>query len=178
MRHSRVCDEETGGLALSEQTDGVEGGVADGAARIRNVVVAYDGSAAARRALARTAELGRPDGNVTVVNVMPEVAVSARIGPPPERLRQLDALEDAQRFLAGRGIDTRTAAPIGDAASEILATAERVRADLLVIARRGGRMAHVLGSTSSHVVRAAKCDVLVVHGPSVESGGPRIGQDA
>src|SRR4026207_739512 len=47
MWRRRACDEEGGELALSKQMDRVEDGVPDGAARIRNVVVAYDGSAAA-----------------------------------------------------------------------------------------------------------------------------------
>ncbi|MGZ4401003.1 MAG: universal stress protein, partial [Gaiellaceae bacterium] len=51
----------------------------------------------------------------------------------------------------------------GDAASEILAAAREVGADLIVVGRHHGKAAHLLGSTSSRIVRAARCDVLVVH---------------
>lgn len=46
------------------------------------VLVAYDGSAPARKALAHAAELALPGGAVTVVNVMREPGVGARLGPP------------------------------------------------------------------------------------------------
>jgi nucleotide-binding universal stress UspA family protein len=130
---------------------------------VRNVLVAYDGSEAARRALAHAADLARPDDRLTVVNVMPEPGVSASIGAPSERLRQQQVLDDAGRFPAERGLQARTLALIGNAASEILAAAEQVDADVVVLARRRGPASHLLGSTSSHVVRSARCDVLVVH---------------
>jgi nucleotide-binding universal stress UspA family protein len=132
-------------------------------ARVRNVLVAYHGSEAARRALTHAADLARPDDRLTIVNVMPDPGVSAAIGPPSEQLRQEQALDDARRFLAERGLQARTLALIGNAASEILAAAEQVDADVVVLARRRGPASHLLGSTSSHVVRSAKCDVLVVH---------------
>jgi nucleotide-binding universal stress UspA family protein len=94
---------------------------------------------------------------------MSDPGVSAAIGPPSEQLRQEQALDDARRFLAERGLQARTLALIGIAASEILAAAEQVDADVVVLARRRGPASHLLGSTTSHVVRSAKCDVFVVH---------------
>jgi nucleotide-binding universal stress UspA family protein len=132
-------------------------------ARVRNVLVAYDGSEAARRALAHAADLARPDDRLAVVNVMPEPGVSAAIGPPSEQLRQEEALDDARGFLAQQGIEAELLARVGNAASEILAAAEQVDADVVVLGRRRGPGPHLLGSTSSHVVRSARCDVLVVH---------------
>ena len=95
-----------------------------------NVLVAYDGSEAVRRALAHAADLARPEDRLTVVNVMPEPGVSARIGAPGEQLRQQQLLDDARRFLAERGLRARALAPVGNAASEILAAAERVDVDV------------------------------------------------
>src|SRR5512132_2865260 len=99
---------------------------------VRNVLVAYDGSEAARRALAHAADLARPDDRLAVVNVMPEPGVSAAIGPPSEELRQEEALDDARRFLAQQGIEAELLARVGNAASEILAAAEQVDADVVV----------------------------------------------
>lgn len=134
-----------------------------------NVLVAYEDSSAARRALEHAADLARPTDRMTVVNVMHEPAVSARIGPPPERIRQQEILDDAGGYLADRGIEARTLAKIGDnAAHEILTAADDVGADVLVVARRRRPTAHILGSTSSRIVHSAKCDVLVVHDRSPE----------
>jgi nucleotide-binding universal stress UspA family protein len=106
---------------------------------------------------------------VTVVNVMPEPGVSARIEPPvDERNRQWCLLEEAQNFLAVHGVEARTMAPVGDAASEILAAAAAVRADVIVVGRHRGHRPHPLGSVTGHIVRSARCDVLVVHEPSAE----------
>ena len=137
---------------------------------VRNVLVAYDGSSAARRALEHAADFADPSDRMTVVNVMSEPGVSARIvEPPPERIRQEQMLDDARGYLADRGIEARMLAKIGDnAAHEILTTADNVGADVLVVARRRGPAAHILGSTSSRIVHSAKCDVLVVHDGSPE----------
>jgi nucleotide-binding universal stress UspA family protein len=135
------------------------------------VLVAYDGSDAARRALAHAADLARDGDHVTVVDVMPEPGVSAAIAPPSERIRQERMLEDAPRFLGGRGIQVETVAPIVHAANEILAAADRIGADIIVVAD-GGNARRLLGSTSSHIVRSARCDVLVVHEDELD--GPEI----
>jgi nucleotide-binding universal stress UspA family protein len=132
--------------------------------RAKQVLLAYDGSPPARRALVHAAELARPGDIVSVVNVMPEPGVSARLDPPSdERLQQQDLLDGARRFLADSEIETRTIAPVGDAATEILAAAQRIGADLIVVARRRTALPHLLGSISGRLVRSADCDVLVVH---------------
>ncbi len=130
---------------------------------MKQLLIAYDGSAPARRALAHGADLAGPGDVVTVINVMPEPGVGARIQPPSEaRNRQWSLLGEAQQFLAGRGIDAGTATP-GDVATEILAAAERIGADVIVVARQRRRAPHLLGSISGRIVRSACCDVLVVH---------------
>jgi hypothetical protein len=94
---------------------------------VKRLLIAYDGSAPAQRALAHGAALARPDDAVSVINVMPEPGVGARIEPPAEaRNRQWSLLGEAQRFLAGRGIDAATVSPVGDVATEILTAAERI----------------------------------------------------
>ena len=128
------------------------------------MLLAYDGSAEARGALERVAQVAGPGDHVGVVNVMPEPGVSSRLAPyVEERELQARLLDEAERFLAGRGIAARRIAPVGGAATEILAAAERMGADLIVLGRRHTRMPHPLGSVSGRVVRCARCDVLVVH---------------
>lgn len=129
----------------------------------QRVLAAYDGSAPARRALVRAADVTAPGDTLNVINVMPEPGVSASLVPPAELYEQAALLEEAGRLLAARGVRARTIAAVGHPASEILAAAERESADLIVIARRSGHASHLLGSVSSRVVRSAHCDVLVVH---------------
>ena len=131
---------------------------------MKQVLLAYDGSTPAQRALVLAAELADPGGTVTIVNVMPEPGVSARIEPPiEERARQRRLLDDAGRYLAERGVGASALAPVGDAATQILAAAKETGADVIVVGRRHGHRPHVLGSISSRLVRSADCDVLVVH---------------
>jgi nucleotide-binding universal stress UspA family protein len=135
---------------------------------MRRLLVAYDGSAAARQALAHAAELVGPDDSVSVVNVMPEPGISARIEPPSdERYRQRLLLDEALQFLDNSGIRAQRVAAVGDAVTEILAAAERLGADVIVVGRHRGHPLHLHGWVSSRLARAATCDVLVVH----ETGG-------
>jgi nucleotide-binding universal stress UspA family protein len=132
--------------------------------RSRQLIVAYDGSSAARIALAHTADLARPGDTVTAINVIPYQAISARIeqATVAQRDQQSEILREAEHFLSRRGVSVRPVAGIGDPANEILRVAEQTDADMIVVGRRRGHKPHVLGPLSSKLVRAATCDVLVV----------------
>ena len=141
---------------------------------MNRLLIAYDGSAPARRALAHGAALALPGDAVSVINVMPEPGVGAQIEPPSdERNRQWSLLGEAQRFLADRGIDAASVSPVGDVATEILTAAERIGADVIVVARHRRHAPHLLGSVSGRIVRSASCDVLVVHEASTEDDPAR-----
>lgn len=131
----------------------------------RHRLVAYDGSAPSRGALHRAVELTEPGDAVSVVNVMAEPGVSARIGPPKERARQAELLHEAAAYLAAHGIDAELIPAVGHAAHEIVAAAREVGADVIIVARHSGHHTpHLLGSVTTRIVRDAGCDVLVVHG--------------
>ena len=103
------------------------------------MLVAYDGSTEARGAVARAGELAAPRDLVGVVNVMPEPGVSSRLAPyVDERRHQARLLDEAVRLLAERGIAAGRIAPVGSAAAEILAAAERM---VLVVHGPGGAAA-------------------------------------
>jgi nucleotide-binding universal stress UspA family protein len=55
----------------------------------------------------------------------------------------------------------------GDAASEIIAAAEAVGADLVVMGSRGrtGVARVLLGSVARNVLQGSRASVLIVHGP-------------
>ena len=65
--------------------------------------------------------------------------------------------------LAPEGVDARTASPFGAAKTEIIAYADSVDADLIVMGSRGrgGVERLMLGSIADHVIRTSEIDVLV-----------------
>jgi nucleotide-binding universal stress UspA family protein len=126
------------------------------------LIVAYDGSAEARRALDHAAALAGPGGELTVINVVPAEGVSARLEPVDDtkRARQRAQLEEARTLLDRKGLRTRTVAATGDPFYEISALA-RDRGQAVVIV---GRRRHLLPgrSLTGRLVRSAPFDVLVV----------------
>jgi nucleotide-binding universal stress UspA family protein len=132
----------------------------------RKVMVAYDGSASAARALEHAAGLVPRGTNVSVINVIPSQSVSSRLETvsDAERARQDRLLRDAERVLARRGVKARPVRAAGDPAREILTAAEEIGAGVIVIGRkRRRRVPHIGAPLSDVLVRRASADVLVVH---------------
>jgi nucleotide-binding universal stress UspA family protein len=131
-----------------------------------NVLIAYDGSEPSRRALDRVRTF-MPNASVAVVTVAPPVYRDPRLpkfADDDEEQRQRAALAEAKALLAEGGIDARGAAPVGDAADEIVRIAKESGADLVVLGARGLNPLKrlVLGSVSTKVLHEAPSDVLVV----------------
>ena len=131
-----------------------------------NVLIAYDGSEPARRALDRVVRF-MPHAHVAVVAVAAPVYRDPRLAKFPDEFEeehQQKVLAEAQEVLARNGMPARTAAPVGDAATEIARTARDSQADLVVVGARGlsSLKRLVLGSVSTKVLHEAPCDVLVV----------------
>jgi nucleotide-binding universal stress UspA family protein len=122
--------------------------------RPQRIVVGYDGSEASRRALDRAASLAGYGTTLTVVSV-------ASHGPDTDG----DPLDDARRHFLAKLVDATYVRAVGDPAEELVSTAQSLDADVVVVGRRSGNLLRrlVLGSVSAKVVRAAPCDVLVVH---------------
>jgi nucleotide-binding universal stress UspA family protein len=123
------------------------------AARAQNVVVGYDGSEAAKRALDRAADLVNGYGSTLAV-----VSVVGRDGAAG------GAAAEARERLLARHVSARYLEPRGDAAELLLDTATDLGADLLVVGRRDHNALQrlVLGSVSTKILHRAPCDVLVV----------------
>lgn len=133
-----------------------------------NIVVGYDGSENAQRALERAAGLAG-DGEVTVVAAVRAIPPIARGGGAAgedhdEAVRCERALEQAQAFLAERAVRAHAVKGIGHAGGAIVAEAAARGADLMVVGSRGLTAVErlVLGSVSTHVLHHAPCDVLIV----------------
>jgi nucleotide-binding universal stress UspA family protein len=130
------------------------------------IVVGYDGSEPAKRALDRAA--GMADAQIVVVSAAQIEAHGSR-GPgpivdPAEESERSAELDEAVEHLAGKGIVPRTVLGHGDAGAVIVEEAREAGADLVIVGTRGrGAVARtVLGSVSTKVVHDAQCDVLVV----------------
>ena len=136
----------------------------------RCVVVGYDGSDSAGRAVARSVRAAGPRGQVILVTVEPKMHADGISSEPlvepgdhPSHLLA-DARAVAARTCASGATDVRTVAREGNPADEILEAARAVDADLIVVGRRGKNFLAraILGSVAVRVVELARCDVLVV----------------
>jgi nucleotide-binding universal stress UspA family protein len=120
------------------------------AAQPRRIVVAYDGSDAATRALDAAADLAGYGSILSVVTVQ-------------NRSVDGDVAAGAREQLLRRHVEARYFQPTGDAAEQVVETATELEADLIVVGRRSRNpLRALLGSVSASVVRSAPCDVLVV----------------
>ena len=130
------------------------------------IVVGYDGSEPARRALDRAAELAGYGTTVTVVSVAPSVYAQGfpPVADPDDSERARGLLAEARDHFTLRHVPVSTRQAIGEPAAMIVATADELGADLIVVGTRNGNALEriVLGSTSTKVLHNAHCDVLVV----------------
>jgi nucleotide-binding universal stress UspA family protein len=132
------------------------------------IVVGYDGSDAAKRALESAASLGGDQARIVVVAVAVAepyprsgITIPANLDPVENRQRRHD-LDEARQFLSERGIEAETMQARGKPA-DVLVEAAR-DADLAIVGSRGlNRLQRlIVGSVSSKLVHRAACDVLIV----------------
>lgn len=132
---------------------------------MKHILVGFDGSENAVRALEEALDLAEPGTRITLV-------AAAQPPPPPgeavpEGAEGLDErrheLDDARRRLAELGRDAEFVAVTGAPADVLVEEAEKRGADLIVVGRRGlnGAERLVMGSVSSKVARTAPCSVLI-----------------
>jgi nucleotide-binding universal stress UspA family protein len=155
---------------------------------METIVVGYDGSDAAERALRRAAEIAEPfSGRLLVVSVTglafepavelapPATGPVAPAGtvplpqpvlapPEPEELARRQ-LERARTSLASRKLETEYVVELGDPAERLLEVADQRGADLVVVgSREHGFLERLLGrSVDEAVARRSERDVLLVH---------------
>ena len=135
------------------------------------IVVGYDDTEPAQRALARAADLAaNGETKLIVTSVAPLLppAVAARgLGPtdpvdPPEAHRA--ELAQARSFLEERGVSAEFDLEFGEPAEAIVKVADKHQADAIVVGTREpglvDRLMH--GSVSQGVSKQAHCDVIIV----------------
>jgi nucleotide-binding universal stress UspA family protein len=123
------------------------------AARARRIVVGFDGSDAAWRALDVAAQLTGYGSTLAVVTVVRARNGSAR-----------GLLDAAHEHLLHQQVTATYLDRVGEAAEQLVSAARELEADLVVVGRRGevSDGAPLPGSVSAEVVRDAGCDVLVI----------------
>jgi nucleotide-binding universal stress UspA family protein len=138
-----------------------------GGTSMRNIVVGYDGSDTAKRALDRAAELAPGGATVTVVSAVHVHPPAGRAAGPidaDEVSERRHELAEAEKVLGEKGVKSTLVEGHGDPAEVIVDQAKEIGADLIVVGTRGmtAPARIVLGSVSTKVVHEAPCDVLVV----------------
>jgi nucleotide-binding universal stress UspA family protein len=158
---------------------------------VKTIVVGYDGSDAAERALRRGGELAEafsarllvvsvggsthapaPIAELAPVPVPGPIAPGATVPPPqpttaapePDELARRQ-LERARTALAGRSVDADYVVELGDPAERLLELAEQRDADLIVVgSREHGFLERLLSPpVDESVARRSERDVLLVH---------------
>jgi nucleotide-binding universal stress UspA family protein len=145
---------------------------------MKRIVIATDGSPSALEAVRFGLELAEEQGAEAVfVHVVPALEPMATgLGMPaamPHHVDDLDRkpVEEAAALAAEQGVPARTELVVGNPVDEIVAYADSVDADLVVVGSRGhGAVASVLlGSVSRGVLHEARRPVLVVRGTPVHA---------
>ena len=132
---------------------------------MQTIVVGYDGSEPASRALDRATELIDDGGTVVLVSAIHVLAGKGGMGFDPIEKQDFDRqLDTAKSRLAEKGIAATTVEGLGDPTRVITEQAKEASADLIVVGNGHKSLLERLlfGSVSDGVSHRTHCDVLVV----------------
>jgi nucleotide-binding universal stress UspA family protein len=155
---------------------------------VQTIIVGYDGSERAERALERAAEIASAFGSRLIVLAAvadpgpsladPSIMPVGGMVPLPTPIESVDPrereereeqarrqLERARSVLAPRRVDADYVSAVGDPAESLLRAAEERGAELIVVgSREHGFLERLVGrGVDEQLARSAQCDVLLVH---------------
>lgn len=147
---------------------------------MENILIATDGSPAAREAVQFGIELARDNhAGVTLLQVIPptdwtQLEQGALIRPEDAGLRRGFAVAEAARLAEDCDVPVRAEVVTGIPADEIVTYADSIDVDLIVVGSRGrgAVTSALLGSVSRAVLREARRPVLVVRGTALRVAEP------
>ncbi len=147
----------------------------------KSIVWATDGSEHADRALDYAIQIAQRDGaSLHIVHVV-EKFLGSRMAGQDQHVDEPEIEDKVKRQAAevrsGRGVETHVHMPstAGSVAKLIAETAERARADLIVVGTRGHSVVAgaILGSVTQHLLHLAHCPVLAVPPPGQTPAGEK-----
>jgi nucleotide-binding universal stress UspA family protein len=135
----------------------------------RSILVAWDGSRHARRALSEAIDIAQTQGSrLTLLTVAAPIHVWAAPYVPPvpedELARAAESIAEEGEELVPDGIPVSSRTAAGPPGPELLKRAEAAGHDLIVMGSRGRGAVRsaVLGSVSHYVLNHARVPVLIV----------------
>ncbi|HZO78127.1 MAG TPA: universal stress protein [Solirubrobacteraceae bacterium] len=135
---------------------------------MKKIVLGYDESDAAKRALERAAQIAKAfDSELIVTSVAPAMtSIGRSAGPtdptdPPSE--HIEELKHAQAYLEGQGITADYVPALGRPADTIVELAQERGADLIILGTHETAIRRLLGqSVSESVAHRVDGDVLIV----------------
>jgi nucleotide-binding universal stress UspA family protein len=130
------------------------------------ILVAYDGSEAARKAVEHAINLLKPEDRLIILSVVPttDIAEFAEIDPEISIARAQESINELLAELRERNINAIGVVKEGDIADQILKMGFELKCDLIVVGHKGiskiGKFQ--LGSVADKVARYANRPVLIV----------------
>jgi nucleotide-binding universal stress UspA family protein len=144
-----------------------------------SILIAWDGSEHAKRALGEAVDIARTQGaRLTLLTVAAPVHIFA--GPyiptvPEEDLaRAAEQTAEEGEALVPDGVPVSSLTAVGHPGIELLKRVEAANHDLIVMGSRGrgAVKSAVLGSISHYVLNPARVPVLIVHDEAAEADDP------
>lgn len=132
---------------------------------IRKILLGYDGTDPARRALEMAADLaGALGARIEVISVVPVHPGRFSVDPWDDTTVHASELQEAARLLKERGLRAELVESMGDPAKTIEQYATEHAYDVIIVGSRGldaiGRI--LQGSVSEHIATHAEVPVMVV----------------
>lgn len=137
---------------------------------MKRIVLGYDASPAAERALERVIELATIfDAPVVVASIAPvhelvPLGAGAYVDPADSPALHDRMARDAVAKLTEQGITARPVIGLGDTPETLVELTEASEADLIVVGMSSRDLfSRLFGGVSDEIAREARCDVLLVH---------------